>query len=202
MFFSVLGLLEGANNKTKHLPPPQQKALILQEARAQYQLHSAVNPLFRAKGWRKGLALQQGTSPRAHEPQRSKAGNDTHVASLAAGAENAIFDMAPGTWQYSQQERHELHANARLDQSGSRLLTAECDKTVKIYREEILTALPPPLCFALLRSACASWSWFWLLEDPNATPETHPLNWKARMTHPQIPCFLQNFRYLKFRRMG
>lgn len=46
-------------------------------------------------------------------------------------AENAIFAMA-------------------LDQSGSRLLTAECDKTVKIYRE-----------------------------DPNATPETHPLNWKA-----------------------
>lgn len=45
--------------------------------------------------------------------------------------ENAIFDMA-------------------LDQSGSRLITAECDKTVKIYRE-----------------------------DPNATPETHPLNWKA-----------------------
>ena len=90
---------------------------------------------------------------RAHEPQRSKAGNHTHMASLAAGAENAIFDMAPGTWQYSQHERHELHANARLDQSGSRLLTAECDKTVKIYREEILTALPPPLCFALLRSA-------------------------------------------------
>ncbi|CAE8717963.1 unnamed protein product [Polarella glacialis] len=46
-------------------------------------------------------------------------------------AENAIFDM-------------------KLDQSGSRLITAECDKTVKIYRE-----------------------------DPNATPETHPLNWKA-----------------------
>ncbi|CAJ1374931.1 unnamed protein product [Effrenium voratum] len=46
-------------------------------------------------------------------------------------AENAIFDMT-------------------LDQSGSRLITAECDKTVKIYRE-----------------------------DPNATPETHPLNWKA-----------------------
>jgi pleiotropic regulator 1 len=37
-----------------------------------------------------------------------------------------------------------------LDQSGSRLLTAECDKTVKIYRE-----------------------------DPNATPESHPLNWQA-----------------------
>lgn len=37
-----------------------------------------------------------------------------------------------------------------LDQSGSRLITAECDKTVKIYRE-----------------------------DPNATPETHPITWKA-----------------------
>merc|ERR1712194_980850 len=37
-----------------------------------------------------------------------------------------------------------------LDQSGSRLLTAECDKTIKIYRE-----------------------------DPNATPDSHPLNWKA-----------------------
>lgn len=46
-------------------------------------------------------------------------------------AENAIFDM-------------------KLDQSGSRLITGECDKTVKIYRE-----------------------------DPNATEETHPLNWKA-----------------------
>lgn len=46
-------------------------------------------------------------------------------------AENGIFDV-------------------KLDQSGSRLLTAECDKTVKIYRE-----------------------------DPDATPETHPLNWKA-----------------------
>mmetsp|Transcript_81522 Transcript_81522/g.239391 ORF Transcript_81522/g.239391 Transcript_81522/m.239391 type:complete len:499 (-) Transcript_81522:66-1562(-) len=46
-------------------------------------------------------------------------------------AENGIFDMT-------------------LDKSGSRLITAECDKTVKIYRE-----------------------------DPNATPETHPLNWKA-----------------------
>jgi pleiotropic regulator 1 len=37
-----------------------------------------------------------------------------------------------------------------LDQSGSRLLTAECDKTVKIYRE-----------------------------DPDATPDTHPITWKA-----------------------
>lgn len=46
-------------------------------------------------------------------------------------AENGIFDV-------------------KFDQSASRLLTAECDKTVKIYRE-----------------------------DPNATPETHPLNWKA-----------------------
>lgn len=46
-------------------------------------------------------------------------------------AENGIFDL-------------------KLDQSGSRLITGECDKTVKIYRE-----------------------------DPNATPETHPLNWKA-----------------------
>lgn len=45
-------------------------------------------------------------------------------------AENGIFDM-------------------QLDQSASRLITGECDKTVKIYRE-----------------------------DPNATPETHPLNWK------------------------
>lgn len=46
-------------------------------------------------------------------------------------AENGIFDL-------------------KLDQSGSRLITGECDKTVKIYRE-----------------------------DPNASPETHPLNWKA-----------------------
>lgn len=46
-------------------------------------------------------------------------------------AENGIFDI-------------------KLDQSGSRLITAECDKTVKIYRE-----------------------------DPDASPETHPLNWKA-----------------------
>jgi len=46
-------------------------------------------------------------------------------------AENGIFGMT-------------------LDKSGSRLITAECDKTVKIYRE-----------------------------DPNATPETHPLEWKA-----------------------
>jgi len=46
-------------------------------------------------------------------------------------AENSIFGMT-------------------LDKSGSRLITAECDKTVKIYRE-----------------------------DPNATPETHPLDWKA-----------------------
>lgn len=45
-------------------------------------------------------------------------------------AENGIFDVA-------------------LDQSGSRLITAECDKTIKIYRE-----------------------------DPDATPDTHPLNWK------------------------
>jgi len=45
-------------------------------------------------------------------------------------AENGIFDI-------------------KLDQSGSRLITGECDKTVKIYRE-----------------------------DPNATPETHPVNWK------------------------
>jgi len=36
-----------------------------------------------------------------------------------------------------------------LDQSGSRLITGECDKTVKIYRE-----------------------------DPDATPETHPVTWK------------------------
>lgn len=46
-------------------------------------------------------------------------------------SENGIFDV-------------------KLDQSASRLITAECDKTVKIYRE-----------------------------DPDATPETHPLNWKA-----------------------
>jgi len=46
-------------------------------------------------------------------------------------AENGIFDM-------------------KLDQSASRLITGECDKTVKIYRE-----------------------------DPDATPETHPLSWKA-----------------------
>jgi len=45
-------------------------------------------------------------------------------------AENGIFDLC-------------------LDQSGSRLITAECDKTVKIYRE-----------------------------DPDATPETHPITWK------------------------
>mmetsp|Transcript_27344 Transcript_27344/g.63059 ORF Transcript_27344/g.63059 Transcript_27344/m.63059 type:complete len:493 (-) Transcript_27344:53-1531(-) len=45
-------------------------------------------------------------------------------------AENAIFSIA-------------------FDMSGSRLITGECDKTVKIYRE-----------------------------DPNATEETHPLNWK------------------------
>lgn len=36
-----------------------------------------------------------------------------------------------------------------FDQSNSRLITGECDKTVKIYRE-----------------------------DPDATPETHPLDWK------------------------
>merc|ERR1712048_1019318 len=46
-------------------------------------------------------------------------------------AENGIFDI-------------------KLDQSCSRLITGECDKTIKIYRE-----------------------------DPNATPDTHPLNWKA-----------------------
>jgi len=46
-------------------------------------------------------------------------------------AENGIFDC-------------------KLDKSQSRLITAECDKTVKIYRE-----------------------------DPDATPETHPLDWKA-----------------------
>lgn len=46
-------------------------------------------------------------------------------------SENGIFDM-------------------KLDMSGSRLITAECDKTIKIYRE-----------------------------DPNANPETHPINWKA-----------------------
>jgi pleiotropic regulator 1 len=40
--------------------------------------------------------------------------------------------------------------DVKLDQSGSRLITAECDKTIKIYRE-----------------------------DPNASPETHPLTWKA-----------------------
>eukprot|EP00747_Dinoflagellata_sp_TGD_P165526 gnl/TRDRNA2_/TRDRNA2_186898_c0_seq1.p1 gnl/TRDRNA2_/TRDRNA2_186898_c0~~gnl/TRDRNA2_/TRDRNA2_186898_c0_seq1.p1 ORF type:complete len:496 (-),score=84.46 gnl/TRDRNA2_/TRDRNA2_186898_c0_seq1:164-1651(-) len=45
-------------------------------------------------------------------------------------AENGIFDV-------------------KFDQSASRLITAECDKTVKIYRE-----------------------------DPNANEETHPLNWK------------------------
>jgi pleiotropic regulator 1 len=54
---------------------------------------------------------------------------DPQPGSLSA--ENGIFDIA-------------------LDMSASRLLTAECDKTVKIYRE-----------------------------DPDATPETHPLNWKA-----------------------
>ncbi len=36
------------------------------------------------------------------------------------------------------------------DHSGLRLITGECDKTVKIYKE-----------------------------DPNATEETHPLDWKA-----------------------
>jgi len=46
-------------------------------------------------------------------------------------AENGIFDCV-------------------LDQSASRLITAECDKTVKIYRE-----------------------------DPDANEQTHPLNWKA-----------------------
>merc|ERR1712060_543468 len=46
-------------------------------------------------------------------------------------SENGIFDLC-------------------LDQSQSRLITGECDKTVKIYRE-----------------------------DPDATPETHPLDWKA-----------------------
>lgn len=46
-------------------------------------------------------------------------------------SENGIFDM-------------------KLDMSGSRLITAECDKTIKIYRE-----------------------------DPNANPETHPVDWKA-----------------------
>jgi len=46
-------------------------------------------------------------------------------------AENGVFDM-------------------KLDQSGSRLITGECDKTVKIYRE-----------------------------DPNATPETHPLDYRG-----------------------
>mmetsp|Transcript_11058 Transcript_11058/g.25314 ORF Transcript_11058/g.25314 Transcript_11058/m.25314 type:complete len:497 (-) Transcript_11058:115-1605(-) len=45
-------------------------------------------------------------------------------------SENAIFSVA-------------------FDMSGSRLITGECDKTVKIYRE-----------------------------DPNATEETHPINWK------------------------
>jgi pleiotropic regulator 1 len=45
-------------------------------------------------------------------------------------AENGIFDV-------------------KLDMSASRLITAECDKTVKIYRE-----------------------------DPDANEETHPLNWK------------------------
>merc|ERR1719440_589030 len=54
---------------------------------------------------------------------------DPQPGSLSA--ENGIFDI-------------------QLDMSGSRLLTAECDKTVKIYRE-----------------------------DPDATPETHPIQWKA-----------------------
>jgi len=40
--------------------------------------------------------------------------------------------------------------NLCLDQSGSRLLTAECDKTIKVYKE-----------------------------DPNATEESHPLQYKA-----------------------
>jgi len=40
--------------------------------------------------------------------------------------------------------------NMCLDMSGSRLLTAECDKTIKVYKE-----------------------------DPNATEESHPLQWKA-----------------------
>ena len=67
----------------------------------------------------------------------------------------------------------------RLDQSGSRLITAECDKTVKIYREDTLSQ-----CVTTV----GSYSETWLLagsllrleyQDPNATPETHPLNWKA-----------------------
>ena len=41
---------------------------------------------------------------------------------------------------------------ARLDQSGSRLLTAECDKTVKIYREE--TACARASCQATLVRSC------------------------------------------------
>lgn len=46
-------------------------------------------------------------------------------------SENGIFGMA-------------------FDQSQTRLITAECDKTIKIYKE-----------------------------DPDATEETHPLNWKV-----------------------
>jgi len=46
-------------------------------------------------------------------------------------AENGVFDIT-------------------LDKSSSRLITGECDKTIKIYRQ-----------------------------DPDATEETHPLNWKT-----------------------
>merc|ERR1719341_339315 len=58
----------------------------------------------------------------------------THEAIPQPGsmsAENGIFDV-------------------KLDMSASRLITAECDKTVKIYRE-----------------------------DPDATPESHPIQWQA-----------------------
>jgi len=43
-----------------------------------------------------------------------------------------------------------------LDQSASRLITAECDKTIKVYRE-----------------------------DPNATEETHPLTWRPGKMTPE-----------------
>lgn len=72
-----------------------------------------------------------------------------------------------------------LESCLRLDQSGSRLITAECDKTVKIYREDALSQ-----CVTTVRSYSETWLLAGSLlkleyQDPNATPETHPLNWKA-----------------------
>ena len=80
---------------------------------------------------------------------------------LVAGADNGQlhfwdwrtghkFQTIEGRVQPGSLEAENAIFACTFDKSYSRLLTAECDKTIKVYKE-----------------------------DEEATPETHPLDWKA-----------------------